>query len=126
MGMCQLLNPSRQRSIRNGVEPDVPPSRTVASIWSQTPLGRVALTRILYVSPLPCATTVWPLGRVISGPVPEAWTENQHTNTATATSSFTDTLGNTENVIATDDANYFGAVASYTTEKQVSIDGGTT
>ena len=37
------------------------------------------------------------------------WQAGQHTNTATATSTYTDNLGNTKNLSDTDDANYFGA-----------------
>ena len=50
-----------------------------------------------------------------------AWKEGQHTNIGTV--EYTSTEG-----VSTDDdpANYFGATAGYTIEKQVSVDGGTT
>ena len=51
----------------------------------------------------------------------EAWAEGQHTNTATVTADYTDDAGNVDSETIDDDGNYFGAVASYTTEKQVSI-----
>jgi len=37
------------------------------------------------------------------------WQAGQHTNTATATSTYTDGVGNTKNLSDSDDANYFGA-----------------
>ena len=54
------------------------------------------------------------------------WAADQHTNTATASGSFTDGAGNVESDSDTDDANYFGSNPEIDVEKYVSIDGGTT
>ncbi|MFB2983083.1 hypothetical protein [Microseira sp. BLCC-F43] len=54
------------------------------------------------------------------------WQAGQHTNTATAATTYTDGVGNTKNLSDTDDANYFGANPSLDVEKLVSVDGGTT
>ena len=46
-----------------------------------------------------------------------SWASGQHTDTATASSSYTDGNGTTRNVSETNDANYFGAAAGLTVTK---------
>lgn len=53
------------------------------------------------------------------------WQTGQHTNTATATGSFTDSVGNTSTPLDQDDANYFGAAPAIDIIKEVSVDGTT-
>ena len=54
------------------------------------------------------------------------WSAGQHTNTATASGTFTDSAGNIQTPSDRDDANYFGAAPAIDVEKYVSVDGGLT
>jgi hypothetical protein len=54
------------------------------------------------------------------------WMAGQHSNTATASGSFTDDNNDTDTATDTDLAHYFGAAPAIDVEKYVSIDGGVT
>ena len=75
---------------------------------------------------IPSVPTTLAVGASYECVVTAAWAAGQHSDTATASASYTDGGGNTSPTGDTDDANYFGATVSVDVEKSVSVDSGTT
>jgi uncharacterized repeat protein (TIGR01451 family) len=90
------------------------------------PLSNVSVSDSDFTLPAGCIVSTLAVGEVDECVITAAWAAGQHTDTATATGSFTDDHNNTADVEDTDNANYFGADPKIDVEKYVSIDGGVT
>jgi uncharacterized repeat protein (TIGR01451 family) len=90
------------------------------------PLSNVSVSDSDFTLPAGCIVTTLAVGEVDECIITAAWAAGQHTDTATATGTFSDGNNTPKEARDTDDANYFGADPKIDVEKEVSVDGGLT
>jgi hypothetical protein len=103
---------------------EAPLFKFVVANTGNTDLSDVTLNDSAF-GPIPVPGTL-AAGASVTAYKTGTWSAGQHTGTATAGGSFTDSAGNTEVRSASDSANYFGANPAIGVTEFVSVDGGTT